>query len=88
MGESEVIAYADAIPSPALSILKKPVAASSLTWTLELLSDRFETAPAKPWLMDAEVSAGRDGYLSQSAVLWNPLGQAVALSRQSVVVFG
>lgn len=89
IGESEVIAYADAIPSPALSTLRKPTVASSLTWTLELLTDRFDTSPPDaPWLMDAEVSAGRDGYLSQSATLWNPLGEAVALSRQSVVVFG
>lgn len=89
ISESEVIAYADAIPSPALSTLRRPTMASSLTWTLELLADRFDGAPAaQPWLMDAEVTAGRDGYLSQSAVLWNPLGEAAAMSRQSVVVFG
>jgi acyl-CoA thioesterase len=88
IGESEVIAFADAIPTPALSMLKKPTAASSLTWTLELLTDTFDTASEKPWLMDAEVSAGRDGYLSQSAVLWDPAAQAVAMSRQSVVIFG
>jgi acyl-CoA thioesterase len=87
VGESEVIVYADSIPTPALSMLKKPTTASSLTWTLELLTDRFDSPPDQPWLMDAEVSAGRDGYLSQSAVLWSPSGQAVAMSRQSVVIF-
>ena len=69
-------------------MLKKPAMASSLTWTLELLADRFNAAPDGPWLMDAEVSSGRDGYLSQSAVLWTPQWQAAALSRQSVVAFG
>jgi hypothetical protein len=37
--------------------------------------------------MDAEVTSGRDGYLSQTATLWSPQWQAVALSRQSVVAF-
>lgn len=85
--EAQVIALADAIPSPALSMFRKPTPASSLTWTLEFLTDRFE-APAAPWLMDAEVSAGRDGYLAQSAVLWSDQRRAMCVSRQSVVVFG
>ncbi|MGQ7361677.1 hypothetical protein ACTGV6_10530 [Streptococcus suis] len=44
-------------------------------------------APAAPWLMDAEVGAGADGYLSQSALLWDADRRAVAISRQCVVVF-
>ncbi|MDR3417454.1 MAG: thioesterase family protein [Nevskia sp.] len=87
-GEAQVIALADAIPSPALSLLSKPAMASSMTWTLELLTERYDAAPDGYWLMDAEVTAGGDGYLGQSAVLWSPGGRAVALSRQSVVVFG
>lgn len=88
VGEAEVIALADAIPSPGLSLLKKPAAASSLTWTLELLRDDHERSATAPWLMDAQVSAARDGYLNQTATLWDPQGRAVALSRQTVVVFG
>jgi acyl-CoA thioesterase len=86
--EYQIIAYADIIPSPGISLLKKPAMASSLTWTLELLSDRFDASAEGLWLMDAEVSSGRDGYLSQSATLWTPQWQAAALSRQSVVAFG
>lgn len=85
--ESLVIALADTIPSPALSILKKPAMASSMTWTLELLVDDLGALPAGYWLMDAEVSAGSQGYLAQSATLWSPDHRAVALSRQSVVIF-
>lgn len=29
-----------------------------------------------------------DGYLAQSALLWNPQGRLCALNHQSVVVFG
>lgn len=88
IGEAQIIALADAIPSPGLSLLKKPAAASSLTWTLELLRDDYAQDAAAPWLMDAQVTSARDGYLNQTATLWDSEGRAVALSRQTVVVFG
>ena len=88
LGEAQLIGYADIIPSPGLSLLKEPAMASSLTWTLELLTDDRGPARDGLWLMDTVVDSGRDGYLNQSATLWSPEGQAVALSRQSVVVFG
>lgn len=88
LGEAQLIGYADIIPSPAISMLRKPAPASSLTWTLEILTDDYGPARDGLWLMDAEVSAGRQGYLSQTATLWSPEWQAFALSRQSVVAFG
>jgi len=87
LGEAQIIGYADIVPTPGLSLLKQPTMASSLTWTLELLTDDFGPAREGLWLMDTEVTAGRHGYLNQSATLWSPEGEAVALSRQSVVVF-
>jgi len=83
-----VTGLADIIPSPGLSLLKSPVPASSLTWTLEFLVDRFDAPAQAAWLMDAEVTAAGDGYMHQTATLWSPQRRAVALSRQSVVVFG
>lgn len=88
LGEAQLIGYADIIPSPGISLLRKPAAASSLTWTLEILTDDYGPAREGLWLMDAEVSSGRQGYLSQSATLWSPEWKAFALSRQSVVAFG
>ena len=85
--EAVAIALADAIPSPALSTFRKPTVASSLTWTLEFLGQPLDV-PQAPWLMDAEVNAGRDGYLAQTATLADQHGRPVALTRQSVVVFG
>jgi acyl-CoA thioesterase len=87
-GEAEVVALADIIPSPGLSMLRSPTPASSLTWSLELLSERIEDPADGAWLMDAEVTAGGDGYLCQTATLWSPQRRAVALSRQIVAVFG
>ena len=88
VGESQLIGYADIIPSPGASMLRKPAPASSLTWTLEILTDDYGPAREGLWLMDAEVTSARQGYLSQTATLWSPEWKAYALSRQSVVAFG
>lgn len=86
--ESLVIALADSIPSPAISVLSKPAMASSLSWTLELLCDSWPTDGSAFWLMDAQADAAAEGYVFQSAILWSADVQAMAFSRQSAVVFG
>jgi acyl-CoA thioesterase len=86
--ESHVIAMADLIPPVALSMLKTPAAGSSLTWMLEFLADSFEHLSLEKWRIDAEILAARDGYTNQSCMIWGPGGEPLALSRQSMVVFG
>ena len=88
VSEALVIAIADTIPSPAVSLLKTFAAASSMSWTLEFLVDDIASLPNGYWLMDAEATAARNGYVYQTATLWSPDRRAVALSRQSTVVFG
>lgn len=88
-GEAHMVALCDIIPTPALSMLKKPAPASSLTWTLEILRNDYMENGTQPgwWLMDAEVTRGEGGYLSQTALLWDAQRRPVALSRQTVTVF-
>ncbi len=88
LDEAHAIALADTVPSPGLSMLTQPAMASSLTWMLEFVDHRFGFPHEAFWRMDTEVTAGGDGYLAQSALLWNPDGVLCALSRQSVAVFG
>lgn len=82
-----VVALADFIPPVALSMLKKPAPGSSLTWMMEFLG-AHEQLPLEGWRVDATLLAARDGYSNQSVMLWGPGGEPVALSRQSMVVFG
>lgn len=86
--EAHVLALADFIPPVALSLLKKPSPGSTLTWMLEFFTDRLEPLALQNWRVDADLIAGVDGYTSQSVMLWGPGGEPVALSRQSMVVFG
>lgn len=88
MSESHLLALADFVPPVALSWMETVSPGSSLTWMLELLSDDYASQPLDGWLVDAEMVAARDGYTSQSSLIWAPDGSPVALSRQSMVVFG
>lgn len=86
--EMHVLALADVIPPIGLSLLKTPTTGSSMTWTIEFLTEQYSDLPLQGWRMDAEMVAAKDGYTSQSGVLWAPGGRAVALSRQNMVIFG
>ncbi len=86
--ETHVLAFADFIPPIALSMFAAPTPGSSLTWMIELLRDRYDDLGMDHWRVDADLIAARDGYTNQSVMLWGPGGEAVALSRQSMVVFG
>jgi hypothetical protein len=87
--EAHVVAIADATPPVALSMLKTPAPGSSLTWTLEMMSDEtLRELPLSGWRLDVEIVAGAGGYTSQSEMVWGPGGALVAISRQCMVVFG
>lgn len=86
--EAHIVALADAIPPPALSLLSRPTPASTLSWSLEFVRHLPPVASGEWWRMDAGIVAARDGYCSQDAHLFGPDGELVALSRQVVAVFG
>lgn len=86
--ETHVLAFADFIPPIALGMFNQPTPGSSLTWMIELLRDRYDDLGLNDWRIDAQLIAARDGYTNQSLMLWGPNGEPVALSRQSMVVFG
>ena len=84
--EGHLLVIADFIPPVALSWLAKPAPGSSMTWMLEVL-DTFADQPLRGWRTDSEMTAARDGYTSQTTTVYAPDGRALALSRQSMVVF-
>jgi acyl-CoA thioesterase len=88
MTDGHVIAIADFIAPVALSYLDAPAPGSTLTWMLEFLCDDVHHQPLTGWRIDAELIAARDGYTNQAVTVWGSDGTAVALSRQSMLVFG
>jgi acyl-coenzyme A thioesterase PaaI-like protein len=86
--ESHVLAIADFIWPLGLSHLRSPANGSTLTWMLELIAERIDHLALSGWRVDAELVAARDGYTSQAVMVWGPNGVPVALSQQSMLVFG
>lgn len=88
--EEHLVAIADAWPPAPLQMVSGFAPASSLTWTLELVSEiRSDTiAPEGRFAYEATTDAARDGYAHTHAMLWRPDGELVAISRQSITVFG
>jgi len=86
--EEVLIALADSIPTPALSMLDKLAPATSINWMLELIGDPGLLDREQWSLIGTDVRAGADGYLSQTSVLWGTGGHAFSVSHQSVAIFG
>ena len=83
----ELLAVADVLPPPALFLLDRPAPISTMTWQINLLSDRPTTADGW-WLLGAEAELAHAGFSSQAMQVWNSDGLPVATALQSVALFG
>lgn len=84
---SALLALADCPPPAALSLYSAPAMVSSMNWSIDVLSDTFETED-NWWLARAHAETVKDGYSSQSMTLWNRHGKPVMASRQTIALFG
>lgn len=89
-GEEHLVALADAWPPAILQMLPGFAPASSLTWTIELVAelDPGTIEPGAPLAYEVETDAARDGYAHTHAMLWRSDGTLLAISRQTITVFG
>lgn len=76
----------DAWPPPSLSLLRKPAASSTVSWTAHLLRvpERFDGFFAFAY----ETIAGADGFHTVAGRLYGSDGGLVAFSEQLVAIFG
>lgn len=82
-----LLALADAPPPAIVAMLTAPGLISTMTWSIDLLTDTIDTTDGW-WLIRTEADAAADGYTSQVMTIWNAAGHAVMTSRQNVAVFG
>jgi acyl-CoA thioesterase len=82
-----LLALADA-PPPAASVRSKvPAPISTMTWSIDMLTDQIDTEDGW-WLIHNVAEQIAHGYSSQAMTLWNRNGQPIMASRQNVAVFG
>lgn len=85
--ETGILLYADAVPSPVLSMLPGFAQASSLTWSLEI-PDGSATLPLDGWVrMDNHLESVAGGYAHHHSRLFDDQGRLRAISRQVVSFF-
>ncbi|HET8817743.1 MAG TPA: thioesterase family protein [Pseudidiomarina sp.] len=78
----------DAWPPALLQRLNQPAPASSLTWTIEFPAALPAHTTQDWWQYEAYIDHAADGYGHTHAHIWDQSGQLVAISRQTVTVFG
>lgn len=88
LSESHIVALADCLPTPAMSMYRSPAPASSLLWTLEFIEHDFTFPQHAWWRVDHDIDAARNGYVNQTGIVYDPTGRAIALTRQLVAIFG
>lgn len=86
--EAHLLALVDAWPPAVLPHLRSPAPGSSLTWTIEFIQPVPESTTLDWCLYRARIEHARDGYGHIAAALWTPAGELLAISRQTVAVFG
>jgi acyl-CoA thioesterase len=87
-GVAHVLALVDTWPPALLPHLSKPAPGSSLTWTIEFVQPMPGLSTHDWCLYKAVIEHARDGYGHTAAMLWSPSGELIAMSRQTVTVFG
>ena len=81
-----LIALADAPPPPAMVMFPQPAPISTMTWSLDMLSD----APATKdgwWLIGSSTETSHQGYSTQNMMVWNSDLKPVIAHRQNVAIF-
>ncbi|NVZ99798.1 acyl-CoA thioesterase [Pseudomonas gingeri] len=86
--EAHLLALVDAWPPALLPHLNKLAAGSTLTWTVEFVQPLLELNTLDWCKYLAVIEHARDGYGHVAASLWSPDDRLIALSRQTVTVFG
>lgn len=81
-----LVALTDAPPPAALLLFKDFGPISTMTWSIDLLTDKLETTNGW-WLIRTQAESVLHGYSSQGSVVFNAARQPVLVSRQNVAVF-
>lgn len=82
-----LLALGDAPPPAAMSMFKSPIMISSMNWSIDILTDTFNTEHDW-WLSRSRVQTLAEGYSAQAMAMWNTAGEPVMVSRQTIAVFG
>ncbi|HFF2240970.1 TPA: thioesterase family protein [Pseudomonas aeruginosa] len=82
-----LLALADALPPAIFVMFREPVPISTVTWSVDVLSESFESKNGW-WLVRSSAESARNGFTTQVITIWAADGRPVLAARQNVAVFG
>jgi len=85
-GLAPLIALADAPPPASMVMFPQPAPISTMTWSMDILSDGPVTTDGW-WLIQCRAETAHQGYSTQTMMVWNADGEAVIAARQNVAIF-
>ncbi len=86
--ESEILAITDVIPPPVIALMDSPSPVSTMNCGLELIRPELVYG-TRQWLrFEVALHDAHSGYTWQSAHIYSESGILLAISHQSVAVFG
>lgn len=88
MRSAELVGLIDAWPGASIQMLKGPANMSTATWHMLFAQPLPALDPAAYLGYEAKTDHARDGLTVSTARLWTPEGRLVAVSTQSVMVYG
>lgn len=86
-GFVSLLALADALPPAATILFPEPAPISTMTWSIDLL-DATPASATGWWLVECAAETAREGYSSQSTMIWNSDGRPILAARQTIAIFG
>lgn len=81
-----LLALADAPPPAAATLIDKFGTISTMTWSIDMLSETIETDDGW-WLLHTTADTAANGYSSQRMTVWNSNGRPTMVSRQNIALF-
>jgi acyl-CoA thioesterase len=81
-----LVALADAPPPAAMVMFPQAAPISTMTWTMDLLTDAPHTDNGW-WLVQSRADNAHQGYAAHAMVIWNAKGEPIIAARQTVAIF-
>jgi acyl-CoA thioesterase len=81
-----LVALADAPPPASMVLFPQPAPISTVTWSMDILSDAPSTTDGW-WLVRSTAETAHQGYSTQTMAIWNADGEPVIAARQNVAIF-
>ena len=86
--DAHLIGLIDAWPPTVLQMLRLPVPASTMSWNIEFIHPHVDLKPTDWFAYQVKTRQAEDGYCHTEADIFDQQGELIAISRQTVAVFG